>query len=197
MAVVTLIYAWFLSATWRARVALTERISGLGAEISAVFQDAPARSMGRWQLTIGLLLAIVAALTWFSISAASPPFLFGGEFTLVGELQQFIKDGDRCHLTTATNWYFWNTTSGNNLTTWNTLTGVGTDLNADPKFVSTATPYFYLQAGSPAINTGVNVGMAIDYAGNPIKELPDIGAYEFTGITRIPLPPSGLRIYNK
>jgi hypothetical protein len=51
-------------------------------------------------------------------------------------------------------------------------------VNADPLFVSTSD--FHLQAGSPAINTGVDVGLTTDYAGHtvPIGPYPDIGAYE-------------------
>lgn len=56
---------------------------------------------------------------------------------------------------------------------------------------------FHLRSGSPAINAGVNIctgtdtpltgctgegtGTYTDYAGKPIKGLPDIGAYEFQG----------------
>lgn len=38
---------------------------------------------------------------------------------------------------------------------------------------------YHLQSASPAINTGVNVGLSSDYEGNPIVGLPDIGAYEY------------------
>lgn len=39
---------------------------------------------------------------------------------------------------------------------------------------------FTLQAGSPAINAGTNLGLPNrDFAGNPILGIPDIGAYEF------------------
>jgi hypothetical protein len=78
--------------------------------------------------------------------------------------------------TAATNWYFWNATGGNNLATWNGLTGVGTDLNSDPLFVSASD--FHLQAGSPAINAGFSLGFTTDFEGNTIKGEPDIGAYE-------------------
>ncbi len=77
----------------------------------------------------------------------------------------------------ATNWYFWNATGGNNLATWNALTGVGTDLNSDPLFVSASD--FHLQASSPCINAGVDVGLTTDYDGVTISGLPDIGAYEY------------------
>ncbi len=38
---------------------------------------------------------------------------------------------------------------------------------------------FSLQATSPAINNGVNMGLTTDYLGNSIIGLPDIGAYEY------------------
>lgn len=69
--------------------------------------------------------------------------------------------------------------------------------NSSPKFKSAATADFSLLSGSPAINAGVNIctgtdtpltgctgegtGTYTDYAGKPIKGLPDIGAYEFQG----------------
>ena len=54
-------------------------------------------------------------------------------------------------------------------------------VNADPLFVSTVTPDYRLQNGSPAINKGVSVGLTVDYSGNPLRGLPDIGAYEWQG----------------
>ena len=57
-------------------------------------------------------------------------------------------------------------------------------LASNPLFVSATD--FHLQSGSPAIDTGVGVGLTTDYEGNPIpiNGVPDIGAYEF-GITHI------------
>ena len=58
--------------------------------------------------------------------------------------------------------------------------GIGQDINSqirDPLFVNKAFEWT-LQAGSPAINKGVNVGLTRDILGNPIVGLPDIGAYE-------------------
>jgi len=94
----------------------------------------------------------------------------------------------------ATNWYFWNASGGNNLATWNALTGVGTDLNSDPLFTNAAGGDFTLQAGSPCIEAGVNLGP--DYseqlvAGSTWPDavetidwhktggVPDIGAYDY------------------
>ena len=58
-------------------------------------------------------------------------------------------------------------------------------LNTDPKMVSPTSQDFKLQAGSPAINAGVNVGLTTDYLGNAIVGLPDIGAYE-TSVVNTP-----------
>jgi|GEM_PF-2020981 len=38
---------------------------------------------------------------------------------------------------------------------------------------------FSLKPGSPCINAGLNVGLTEDYLGKPIKDTPDIGAYEY------------------
>ena len=61
---------------------------------------------------------------------------------------------------------------------WETAYGGTThSVQADPLFISTSD--FHLNAASPCINAGVNVGLTIDYAGNEIRGLPDIGAYEY------------------
>ncbi|OGC94620.1 MAG: hypothetical protein A2W25_09345 [candidate division Zixibacteria bacterium RBG_16_53_22] len=67
----------------------------------------------------------------------------------------------------------------------NTISG---NIQGDPLFVSSAD--FHLQAGSPAINAGINVGLTSDYAGNPIIGNPDIGAYEYTSLPTAPTPPA-------
>jgi hypothetical protein len=55
----------------------------------------------------------------------------------------------------------------------------------DPKFISSIKANapdvdFRLQANSPAINSGVNLGLISDFLDNPIIGLPEIGAYEYT-----------------
>jgi hypothetical protein len=52
---------------------------------------------------------------------------------------------------------------------------------SDPKFVNLGGEDFHLQAGSPAINKGVNLGYTKDYEDHavPIGAAPDIGAYEY------------------
>jgi len=52
-------------------------------------------------------------------------------------------------------------------------------INSNPLFVNAGSEDYRLQAGSPAINAGVNVGLTTDYLGHTINGLPDIGAYEY------------------
>ena len=55
-------------------------------------------------------------------------------------------------------------------------------VNGDPLFVNAAAGNFHLQSTSPAINKGTDVSSirAVDYEGNPIVGLPDIGAFEYS-----------------
>jgi len=52
-------------------------------------------------------------------------------------------------------------------------------LAQDPLMTDPGNGDFALQAGSPCINAGTNVGLTEDYAGNIVGALPDIGAYEY------------------
>jgi hypothetical protein len=54
------------------------------------------------------------------------------------------------------------------------------DRVADPLFVAPAAGDYHLQAGSPAADSGVDVGLAYDREGNarPAGTAPDIGPYE-------------------
>jgi len=61
---------------------------------------------------------------------------------------------------------------------WQALGYDTNGVNADPTLTS-PTADFYLVYGSPAINTGVDVGYTTDLYGNSIKGLPDIGAVEW------------------
>jgi parallel beta-helix repeat protein len=93
----------------------------------------------------------------------------------------------------ATSWYFWNDAAGNTLSTWNALTGVGTDLNTNPLLTAT----YKLGPGSPAIDAGVAiVGLhdlvnrtitGGDYSGNTriYNKGVDMGAIE-AGARRAP-----------
>ena len=50
------------------------------------------------------------------------------------------------------------------------------DIEGDPLFVSASD--FHLQAGSPGLNAGLNLGLTSDFEGNAVDATPDIGAYE-------------------
>lgn len=61
-------------------------------------------------------------------------------------------------------------------------------LTSDPLFMNLGSHDFRLQSGSPAIDSGVFVGLTQDYAGNPVPQGngTDIGAHEFaSGICSI------------
>jgi NifU-like protein involved in Fe-S cluster formation len=98
----------------------------------------------------------------------------------------------RNNIVTGNRGYGLNLAASNTITTWGynawydnasgNLNGkaAGTgDVTADPLMTSPATGNFTLQATSPCINAGTDVGLTEDYAGNPIVGLPDIGAYEY------------------
>jgi hypothetical protein len=56
-------------------------------------------------------------------------------------------------------------------------------LNTDPQFLATGYPGntfdFHVEAGSPAVDRGSNLGITIDLDGNPRPvNLPDLGCYE-------------------
>ncbi len=55
----------------------------------------------------------------------------------------------------------------------------GNSLNVNPLFISSSTTDFQLQWNSPAIDSGTNINLITDYAGNPIYGTPDMGAYEY------------------
>jgi parallel beta-helix repeat protein len=64
---------------------------------------------------------------------------------------------------------------------WETAYGASThSVRADPLFEDVANDDFRLQAGSPCIDAGVDVGLRRDYLGHPVPQgnAPDIGAYE-------------------
>jgi hypothetical protein len=86
----------------------------------------------------------------------------------------------------ASAYWVWNNATYTDLSSFQQASKSETNgLLADPLFRSTATPDLQLSAGSPAINTGVNLGLAsegaYDYAGSPRTAgsgLIDRGAYQ-------------------
>ncbi len=72
-----------------------------------------------------------------------------------------------------------NGTGYSNLTTWNALTGVGTDSISDPLFVTNGSN-FNLQSGSPAKDVAYDWGQTRDYVSITKQGSAwDIGAYEY------------------
>jgi len=60
----------------------------------------------------------------------------------------------------------------------------GLDANSisnNPIFIDTANNDFHLDSSSPCIDAGINVGLTLDFDGNPVPHgpAPDIGAYEY------------------
>lgn len=56
------------------------------------------------------------------------------------------------------------------------------NLTSNPSYVAVGTD-FHLAEGSPAIDAGIGVGLTVDFDGNLIGAIPDIGAYEYDGET--------------
>jgi hypothetical protein len=90
-----------------------------------------------------------------------------------------------------TNTYHWNFQEYTESTfaAWKSaISSYGGDTNSivtNPVFVNAGGSFalstdFKLQAGSPCINAGVNVGLTTDYGQNTIRGLPDVGAWEFS-----------------
>lgn len=89
---------------------------------------------------------------------------------LIGGVYSIVHGGIATH-SYDYNDYF-NYTTG----TINGGTDGGHSISSDPLFLSEID--YHLGYGSPLVNKGVNVGLAVDYDGIAINGLPDIGAYE-------------------
>lgn len=80
----------------------------------------------------------------------------------------------------ATNFITYAGASRHTYAAWETAYGGSThSINADPLMTDPANVDFTLQATSPCINAGVDVGLSTDYAGNSIVPPVEIGAYNF------------------
>lgn len=94
----------------------------------------------------------------------------------------------------------WGVTDYATLNDWQTNSNSDINsINTDSLFINSVSN-FQLQASSPAIDSGTNVGLTTDYAGNNIYGIPDIGAYEYqppytVGTDNIPTTGS-IRIYS-
>jgi len=74
------------------------------------------------------------------------------------------------------------------LTSWQTATGW--DINSkygDPLFVNNTSEWIP-RPGSPAIDSGDEVGITYDFLKNPIIGTPDIGAFEYQATPVVPIP---------
>lgn len=65
------------------------------------------------------------------------------------------------------------------LSSWNSLSFVGNDINSDPLFVDENNYNYRLRGISPMINEGIDIGLPTDIEGNTRIGIPDIGAYEY------------------
>ena len=103
---------------------------------------------------------------------------------LVGHLVSTTDTIDNnCYYDTDyTNKFYWNGTDYSTFADWKTASSQDAhSVNADPLFTNPATSDFTLQALSPCINAGVDVGLTRDYEGTLVPQgaAPDMGAYEF------------------
>ena len=72
--------------------------------------------------------------------------------------------------------------TGYNFADWKTNSSQDANsISVDPEFTNPATHDFNLQATSDCIDTGTDVSLTTDYAGNvvPYNVTPDMGAYEY------------------
>jgi hypothetical protein len=72
---------------------------------------------------------------------------------------------------------------------WKIISGQDThSINSDPKLVNPGSD-FHIRSDSPARDAGTDVLLTSDYEGNtvPFGFAPDIGAFEFQGISDIPM----------
>jgi hypothetical protein len=100
-----------------------------------------------------------------AVGVANPTVI--GNSTFDNNLYYKAGDSNCCHLLYV----------AKTLAQWKTdASQDANSLNSSPAFVSSSD--YHLQTGSPAIDTGVAVGLTQDFAGNPIVGNPDIGAYE-------------------
>jgi hypothetical protein len=128
----------------------------------------------------------------FYTSASAPCYLYFDDNSA----------GSASRVTFSNNLYF---NAGNGPTGCNYNVGavtVGHDakaVNANPNFVSATSQNFHLASGSPAIDAGMNTGVATDFDGvlRPQGAAFDIGAYEFVSgstTSQQPAPPTNVRV---
>ena len=81
-------------------------------------------------------------------------------------------------------------TAGGTSVAWfagHTPTNTGNDILTNPLFSNAAAGDYTLQAGSPAIGSGLSLGYSTDYAGNPVPSTPDRGALQHGAVLSVSL----------
>jgi hypothetical protein len=117
----------------------------------------------------GIFITNSAQTTWDIANNIAVNWTHGiGDATGTATIERLDNN---CLFGNSTNYYDNSTGILNGKVGPNSLTG-------NPLFVNAAGGDFRLQAGSPCINAGVNVGATTDMDGNPVGSPPDIGAYE-------------------
>jgi hypothetical protein len=107
----------------------------------------------------------------------------GNYIGLVTDVTNYTADNNSyynwSHGTYVGNWYgAWKT--------WAEWSAIETNsINADPKLVDPSNKDFHLQYNSTCIDNGTDVGLTLDFEGNPVPQgfAPDIGAYEYASPT--------------
>lgn len=88
----------------------------------------------------------------------------------VSDYNLFLDDSDsKFQVGTSYNFNNWKSNTGDDI---HSIIG-------DPLFVNSAGGDYSLSKNSPAINTGTDVGIFLDYNGNPRDSKPDMGAFEY------------------
>ncbi len=103
---------------------------------------------------------------------------FDNFINFAGAVTSYTGLNNQFYLDSGTPHWAWNNVDKTSAADWATASGEADYLTSDPLFVNAAGGDFTLQAGSPCINAGVDVGLTTDILGNPIVGDPDIGAYE-------------------
>ena len=110
-----------------------------------------------------------------------------GSTRLINILPLAVSDGGHVfsnnilYSTSPTGKFGWNGTWYDSLSAWETASGQTGNLSSDPLFLNLSTRDFHLISSSPGVDAGVDVGVTVDYAGDPRprKSAYDIGAYEY------------------
>lgn len=104
-----------------------------------------------------------------------------GTNTLTSDYNIFYRTSPTLHIVRIGGTYY---STADSIAMRTALGGETHSKFVDPKVISSFN--LALQSTSPAINNGINVGLTVDYLGNPVIT-PDIGAYEYqiyTGLYR-------------